>query len=123
MPPPPLAAVPLLFLVATAACSAVAESSADGRCRSPAPLEGRSSAGTPGYIVVFRDGTDARVETDRLARRLRFTPRHVYTSAILGFAATLTAPQLAAVRCTPSVRYVEHDAPASTAGTRTGGTQ
>ncbi|HEX5724247.1 MAG TPA: protease inhibitor I9 family protein [Longimicrobiaceae bacterium] len=47
-----------------------------------------------------------------LAREHGFTPSHVYESALLGFAARLTPAALAAVRCHPAVKYVEHDASA-----------
>jgi subtilisin family serine protease len=57
------------------------------------------------YIVVFKDG----VAPQALAAELSVSPRHTY-SIINGFAATLNASQLAALRNNPRVAYVEQDA-------------
>jgi hypothetical protein len=62
--------------------------------------------------VVFRDGTDAPAVADALAREHGFVPSHVYQSALPGFAASLAPAALAAIRCHPAVKYVEHDASA-----------
>ncbi|HEX2204925.1 MAG TPA: protease inhibitor I9 family protein [Longimicrobium sp.] len=62
-----------------------------------------------GWIVVFRAGTDARAAAESLAREHGFTLRHLYEHALLGFAASLTPEQLAAVRRHPAVDYVEPD--------------
>lgn len=77
----------------------------------PAPLHGRADAAAPGYIVVYHDGTDADEVTDALAAEHGFTPRHVFRSALLGFAAQLSADALDAIRRHPAVKYVEHDGP------------
>lgn len=78
-------------------------------CPDPAPLYGEPDPEAPAVIVVFRDGVDHRAATEALAARLGFTPSRVYESALPGFAAELTAAQVAAVRCAPGVAYVEHD--------------
>lgn len=88
--------------------------SAEPRCPRPAPLQGKAVRGAATYIVVFRNGTDARAATERLAARYHFAAKHVYTSALLGFAAELKPEALAGVRCDRAVRYVERDAPVST---------
>lgn len=75
----------------------------------PAPLHGRPDAGAPGYIVVFHDGTDADAVAEELASAHGFTPKHVFRSALLGFAAELPADALDAVRRRPAVKYVEHE--------------
>ena len=82
-------------------------------CESPAPLLGKPDARAPGYIVVFKDGTDVDRAVAELAGRYGFRTRYVYRGGPLGFAAELTAAQVAGVRCASTVRYVEHDAVAS----------
>lgn len=77
-------------------------------CSEPAPLLGQKTE-APGYIVAFRAGTNATRETARLAERYGFTPRHVYTHALLGFSAELTDAALAGVRCAATVESVEHN--------------
>lgn len=77
-------------------------------CASPAPLLGEKST-APGYVVVFREGTDAVAVTRRLAEKHVFKPRHVYQYAIQGFSADMSGPALAGVRCEPQVRFVEHN--------------
>ena len=76
---------------------------------SPAPLHGSPDPATPGYIVVYRDGTNADDVTDELAEAHGFTPRHVFRNALPGFAAELSDDALAAVRRHPAVKYVEHE--------------
>jgi hypothetical protein len=80
-------------------------------CPDPAPLRGTPDPAAPGYVVVFRDGTDVDAALAGLAREPGVEPHHVYRSALLGFSATLEPAALAAVRCHPAVDYVEHDAP------------
>lgn len=75
----------------------------------PAPLLGLPDPAATGYIVVFRDGTDADAVTDALAAEHGFTPKHVFRSALLGFAAALPAGAVEAIRRHPAVKYVEHD--------------
>ncbi|NJP31396.1 S8 family peptidase [Micromonospora thermarum] len=58
------------------------------------------------YIVRLRPGADAR----GLARALAVTPHFVYERAVNGFAATLTAGQVQALRRDPAVLAVEQDA-------------
>ncbi|MEW5931951.1 MAG: S8 family peptidase, partial [Gemmatimonadota bacterium] len=48
------------------------------------------------------------------------SPRYVYTAAVVGFAATLNAGQLAALRGNPAVEYVEQDQAAEAAITQNG---
>lgn len=77
-------------------------------CLSPAPLLGKKSA-APGYIVVYRDGTDAAAVTGRLSRKYEFTPRTVYEHAFPGFSAELSGAALAGIRCEKEVRYAEYN--------------
>lgn len=80
------------------------------QCVTPAPLLGERDAGAPGYIVVYRPGTDPVSETNRLATRYGFTPMFVYQHALQGFGADLSASALAGVRCEPSVDHVSFNA-------------
>jgi hypothetical protein len=74
-----------------------------------APLLGTPDPTAPGVIVVYHDGTDPDAVTDELAAAHGFTPKHVFRSALLGFAAELSDDALAAVRRHPAVKYVEHE--------------
>jgi subtilisin family serine protease len=72
----------------------------------PAPLLSASGRAVPGsYIVVLKEGADPR----SAAAVAGVSPRHVYSSAVNGFAAELDAGQLDALRRNPAVEYVEQD--------------
>ena len=64
-------------------------------------------AGT--YIVVLRSGTDAGAAARAHGRRFGFRARYVYRSALRGYAATLTASDLAVLRRNPNVLTVRRD--------------
>lgn len=85
-------------------------------CANPAPLYGELHPETPGYIVVYRQGTDVAAETARLAARYGFVAQFVFQSAILGFSAQLTPETVSALRCEPSVQWIEFDVPVYPAG-------
>lgn len=78
-------------------------------CATPAPLLGTYTPAAPGIIVEFQPGTAVEAEVARLSEAYAFTPRFVYTSALLGFAAEVPAATIAALRCERSVRVVEWD--------------
>ena len=73
--------------------------------RAAAPLlsaaAGQGIAGQ--YIVVLKEGADPR----SVAAVAKADPRHVYTSALNGFAAELNEGQLTALRNNPAVDYIE----------------
>ena len=67
------------------------------------------------YIVTVKQGEDPR----GIARAVQADPKHVYTSALNGFAAQLNAGQLNALRNNPQVELVEQDAEVSATATQT----
>lgn len=104
-----------LWLLAGAACSDAPLAGPDHPVPTRAPTLSRVDAGAPRtiadeYIVLFAKGT---ADAPGLARRLvaeqggelRFT----YTSAVQGFAATLPAKAVDALRRNPNVALVEAD--------------
>ena len=98
-----------LLAITVPGCREVSAPDSD-RCAQPAPLLGRYDPAAPGFIVQYRDGVDAIAETSRLASKYGFTPSYVYTAALHGFAALLTADVVATLRCEASVANVEHNA-------------
>ncbi|HYW13427.1 MAG TPA: S8 family peptidase [Longimicrobium sp.] len=108
-----LAVLPLLAL---AACSTDAVSPA--ATDAAAPLLSQSTDGSNGYIVVVKEGANPR----SVAAILGITPKYVYTTAVNGFAGTLNAGQLNAIRHNPNVEYVEADVPVQASVLQTGAT-
>ncbi|HEX6040317.1 S8 family peptidase [Longimicrobium sp.] len=95
-----LAALPLLAVAA--ACSDAAMPAAP---EALAPLLSQSADGSNRYIVVLNEGANPR----SVAAIAGVTPQYVYTTAVNGFAGTLNAGQLNALRHNPNVSYVEAD--------------
>ncbi len=103
----------------TLALSALATACRDSDLPSaPAPLDAArrnaspaSSKIIPGeYIVAFADDeSDVPGLATALVAQSRGTLRHTYTSALKGFAATLSDDAAAALAHNPRVRYVESD--------------
>jgi hypothetical protein len=103
-----------LALLVLAACDSPSAPDALAQLSAPCPnaapvLNQPAPSLANRYIVVYRDGTDSRATTARLAQKHGFTPRFVYEHALLGFAAELSADALAGVRCEPEVKYVDGD--------------
>lgn len=95
-------ALPLVAL-AVAACGDSATAPAGVPA---APLLAAAANGIEGeYVVVLREGADPTA----VAAIAGVHPRHVYTSALNGFAAPLNRGQLTALRHHPAVEYVEQD--------------
>ena len=109
-----LAVLPLLALAA--ACSSDAGSPA--ATDAAAPLLSQSTDGSNRYIVVVKEGANPR----SVAAVLGITPQYVYTTAVNGFAGTLNAGQLNALRHNPSVEYIEADGEVQASVIQTGAT-
>jgi len=68
------------------------------------------AAATP-QIVVLQDGADLPSKAiDRMARSYGIKLQHRYDTILDGFAADLTADQIAALRAEPAVAFIEEDA-------------
>lgn len=100
-------AVPALALLALAACADQPSPTAVRAPAHAAPLQsaapGRGVAGE--YVVVLREGANPT----GVAAAAGVRPSHVYTAALTGFAARLSAGQLTALRHHPEVAYVEQN--------------
>ncbi|MEW5926586.1 MAG: S8 family peptidase [Gemmatimonadota bacterium] len=70
------------------------------------------------YIVVLEEGANPR----SVAAVAGVSPKYVYTAALNGFAGTLNAGQLNALRHNPNVAYIEQDQEVSVAATQSGAT-
>jgi subtilisin family serine protease len=99
-------ALSALAVLALAAC-ADQPSPMAGAPADAAPLLGAAPGrGIDGeYVVVLNEGADPRA----VAAVAGASPRYVYTAAVNGFAASLNAGQLTALRHHPGVAYVEQD--------------
>src|SRR5205807_1201624 len=75
------------------------------------PLRSNAAAGAPvsRYIVVWRDDADADGETDVFERSENLRVEFRYSHALKGFAATLTAAQLARLERYPRVKFISAD--------------
>ena len=102
---PPRTTLPLLAALALAACADGSPTAA--RAPRTAAVRLAASGGIDGaWLVVLTGGSDPRA----VAATVSASPRYVYTAAVNGFAATLNAGQLNALRHHPAVAYVEQDA-------------
>jgi subtilisin family serine protease len=97
--------LPATALLALAACADATPAGSIAVDAAPlhAAQTGRGVQGE--YIVVLKDGADARA----VAAQAGASPRFVYTSALNGFSAALNEGQLTALRHNPHVDYVEQD--------------
>jgi subtilisin family serine protease len=105
-----------LLLPLAAAC---ADTQAPLATDAAAPVLSAASGGIAGsYIVVLREGADAR----SVAAVAGVTPQHVYANVLNGFSASLNAGQLTALRHNPSVEYIEQDGVATISATQSNAT-
>lgn len=109
-----LAVLSLSLFVAAPASGAEGRPDLRGGGRAvPAPVLGLAAPDVIAdrYIVVFRKGAarpDVRAAV-RGSRQDGARVHHRYSAALSGFAATLSAPALAALRSDPDVAYIEAD--------------
>jgi subtilisin family serine protease len=104
-------------LVALAACAD--QSPTAGRAPEAAPLLAGGAGAIEGeYIVVLNEGANPR----SVAAVAGVNPRYVYTAALNGFAASLNAGQLNALRHNPHVALVEADQVVEATTTQSGAT-
>jgi subtilisin family serine protease len=107
---------PLLLLAALALAACGEGSPTAARTPADAPvLAARGAAVEGSYLVVLKEGADPR----SVAAALGVAPRYVYAAAVNGFAGTLNAGQLNALRHDPRVAYLEQDQPYHAATTQT----
>lgn len=110
-----------------------AQASTPNRSSHAAPLLGTSNPeAIPGqYIVVFSDGAlGANLgaqDAGSLIRTLGLDPQgisvqHIYTQALSGFAAKLSAQNLAKLQADRRVKYIEQDATVHATATQSGAT-
>ncbi|HEX6290565.1 MAG TPA: S8 family peptidase [Herpetosiphonaceae bacterium] len=94
----------IVGVLAVHSLSLQAASGAVGVARAPAaPVKGKPIADQ--YIVVLKESGDGQA----VAHALGVQARHVYSAVLNGFAATLNARQLAALRQHPLVDSIEQD--------------
>ena len=104
----PLAATALTLACTSYGVGGVRPKVVPPPCDDPAPILNSYDPKGLGYIVIFHDGTDARLESGRLAEVHGFTLRHIFSGKSLqGFSAEISPSALAALRCDKSVDYVE----------------
>jgi subtilisin family serine protease len=77
----------------------------DQRAAVPAPVFSAGGGIDGSYVVVLKEGADARA----VAAVAGISPRHVFTAVLNGFSAELNEGQLNALRHNPNVDYVEQD--------------
>jgi subtilisin family serine protease len=97
---------PLLLLAALGLSACGEASPTAARTAADAPvLAARGAAVEGSYLVVLKEGADPR----SVAAVAGVSPRYLYAAAVNGFAGTLNAGQLNALRHDPRVAYVEQD--------------
>lgn len=77
------------------------------QCADPAALS-LAALPVPGHSVIFKPGIDPFSMTAVLEARHEFKAKNVYNFGVF-FAETLTAEQIAALRCEPSIHVVEEN--------------
>jgi subtilisin family serine protease len=96
----------LIAVASLAALAACADQSAGPvAAAGEAPVLTSANAVEGQYIVVLNEGANPR----SVAAIAGVSPRHVYTTAVNGFSASLNAGQLRAIQNNPNVAYVEQD--------------
>lgn len=79
-------------------------------CAEPAPLQlARPGYEAEGWIVLFHEGVNAAQAVAELSSRLPITPTRIYQDAFAGFVADLGPETIAALRCEPTVQYIQQN--------------
>lgn len=92
------------------ALSQAAQAQIAPKCVAPALLTGPRSCGTANYIVVFNGQVNAAATTHTLEQKYGFVAIHIYT-LVPSFYASLSAQQVAELRCEPVTWFVEREMP------------
>jgi len=104
--------------VATASALALAVAPALGGTAATTAAPAPSASATGSYIVVLDDGALPRPVAAAHADRFGFELGHVYSTALQGYSATMSAETAALLEALPGVDWVQTDAPvAATAQT------
>jgi len=85
-------------------------------CKNPAPLQGQWNPDAAGYFAIFKDGVDGPKTTDLLMKKHGFTVEGDLSLTGMFFVKALTPKQIAALRCEPQIRLIEHNGVASVSG-------
>src|SRR5262245_28488576 len=105
-----VAAAPLVSTVVGPVAARGTSVGADGAWAAPTAAAGADAANPDGrWIVLYRGGTDAEVATARRSAKVGFRADRTFTHGIRGFAASLTADQVAVLRHDAGVAAVIPD--------------
>jgi len=85
----------------------------------PSALDTAPATQATSHLVVLDDSAAARTVAAAHADRFGFDLRHVYTTAIRGYAAPMSATTAAAIQALPGVAWVQEDAAVSTSAQTT----
>src|SRR5215207_10184380 len=97
------------FRTASIAVASGAALFAAGAVATTAVGHADSASDTRGYIVVLADGADSGRVADEHARAQGATVGYVYSNALHGYAAQMSAPAAARIARDPRVRWVQPD--------------
>jgi subtilisin len=98
-------------LAAAAACTLLLGGSGlAANAAVPAPAD----LGAGNYVVVLKDSASARTVASAHAERFGLDVGHVYTSALQGYSATMSASVAALIEAAPAVAWVQEDRPVAT---------
>ena len=120
---------PTLAALALVACSdsstaPVASAPEQLRLSAEAPFYSKGGSAIEGdYIVVFKDDVASPLtKADEKIAKHGGTKKFAYAAALKGFAATLDAGAVAALRADPDVAYIEEDGVVTTSATQSNAT-
>ena len=101
-----------------AACSLTIGGTSVAAAAAPSAADTATATAPTSHIVVLDESAAARTVAEAHADRFGFDLRHVYTTAVRGYAAPMSATTAAAIEALPGVAWVQEDtAVSSTAQT------